>query len=62
MNGFLVFPSISIKINGKKYANFNSPARLKRRRLNLVLDTGQMTTYGVNRGRSPRKKKGAGFF
>jgi len=62
MNDFLVFPSISIKINGKKYANFNSPGRLKRRSSNPVLDAGQMTTYGVNRGRSPRKKKGAGFF
>jgi len=59
MNDFLIFSSISINIKGKKYANFNSPGRLKRRSLNSVLDTGQMTANGVNRrkGMFPKEKK-----
>jgi hypothetical protein len=60
MNDFLIFSSISIKIKSKKYANFNSPGRLKRRSLNPVLDTGQMTANGVNRrkGMFPKREKG----
>jgi len=57
MNDFLIFSSFFIKTKSKKYANFNFPGRLKRRRSNSVLDTGQMTIYGVNRGRSPKEKK-----
>jgi hypothetical protein len=57
MNNFFIFSSFSIKTKSKKYANFISPGRLKRRSSNPVLDTGQMITYGVNREHPLRKKR-----